>query len=268
MSRPIFIVLVIILIISLLAMAKDLIARVILSRTLYHLTGLRLSIQELGVELLRTCIDIRNLKLYNPQGYPDKIMAELPQIYIDFNPGAFNKGEIHLPEVRIHLKELNIVKNAEGYLNLSFIKAVREQKQQKSEEELKKWPVRIDSLQLKIGRVTYLDYHKAIPPLTEEFALNLDERYANITDLRTLINIIVIKAMKKTAIDRLANFDLSIITEHLPPGLKEGAGMVTETAAEVKKAAGESLGQATKTIKETTTTLTGMFHFPVTEKEQ
>lgn len=266
MKKLIVVLLIILFIIASLAVTKNTIVRVVISRTLWHLTGLNLSIQNIKLDIPKTLIDISGLKIYNPKGYPDKVMADLPFIYVDYNLGPLINGEIYLPELRLYLKELNIIKNSEGVLNISSIKTVKEQKRKIPEKEKARTPpIHIDLLQLKIGKVVYKDYSRGTPPQVKEFNINLDEKYENITDTHALVSLIIVKALKRTAIERLANFDLSIVTDRLPPGLKETAKLVTKSAAGVKKVAEESVGKATQTVKKA---LTEVFQFPATEKRQ
>lgn len=251
-----------------LVIGRNTIADLAVRKTIGHLTGLELSIQSIKIGLLSTLIDITGIIIDNPEGYPDKIMAELPVIYVDYNLGALIKGKVVLPELRLHLKEFNIIKNSDGKLNISSIRVVKEQKEKVPEKEKAKAPpIDIGSFHLKIGRVVYKDYSRGTPPTVKEFNLNLDETYRNITDLKALVNIIIVTALRKTAIDRLANFDLDILTDRLPPGLKEGTEVITKSAAEVKKLAVESVGKAKETIKDAAGILKGAFSLPASKEE-
>lgn len=263
--------LVIVIIVGGLAIGKNTIANMAVSKTIRRLTGLEVSIQSMKIGLLNTLIDVTGIRIDNPEGYPDKIMAELPVIYVDYNLGALIKGKVDLPELRLHLKEFNIIKNKDGKLNISSIKVVKEQKEEVPEKEkaaakTKTPPIAIGSFQLKIGRVVYKDYSQGTPPTVREFNLNLDETYRDITDFKALVNIIIVKALRKTAIDRLANFDLDILTDRLPPGLKESTQLVTKSAAGVKKLAEESVGAAKNAIEDAAGILKGAFSSPAAEE--
>ena len=58
--------------------------------------------------------------------------------------------------------------------------------------------------------------------------------------------------MAKASIDKLANINLSIITDNLPTPLKEGARVISEGA---KEAARQGVGIVTKTIRKITDSL-------------
>jgi hypothetical protein len=63
-------------------------------------------------------------------------------------------------------------------------------------------------IELKIGKVVYKDYSRGTEPFVQEFNVNLNERYSNITDPYKLVSLIVVKALWNTTIASLANFNL------------------------------------------------------------
>ncbi len=201
------------------------------------MTGLKLSIKSMNIGILNTLIGIKKLQLYNPPGFVDKLMVDLPEVYVDYNFGAFIKKKVHLEEVRLDLKEFSVIKNEKGELNLDSLRVVEEKKEEKvegeegKEEEKAKMPeLQIDLLELKIGKVVYKDYSKGTPPKSKEFNVNIDERYENITNPRTLIKLIIVKALKNTTIARLTNFNLGALQEDVAEKLKETTRKVVETA--------------------------------------
>ncbi len=120
-----------------------------------------------------------------------------------------------------------------GELNLDSLRVVEEKKEEKveGEEEKTEMPeIQIDVLELKISKVVYKDYSKGTPPKVREFNVNIDERYENITNPRTLISLIIVKALKNTAIASLTNFNLGALQEDVAEKLKETTRKVVETA--------------------------------------
>ncbi len=120
--------------------------------------------------------------------------------------------------------------------------------------------LQIDVLELKIGKVIYKDYSKGTPPKVREFNVNIDERFENITNQRTLISLIIVKALKNTVIAHLTNFNLGALQEDVAGKLKETTRKVVETAdkaletgkdveKKVKDTARGTIEKATDTIK-------------------
>ena len=210
--------------------SKNTIVRVSIEKGVEMVTGLRLKIDKIDVGLMTTLVGIDNLKLYNPPGFEDKVMLDMPEIYVDYDLPKILTGKIHLNKVRINMKEFTVVKNANGELNLDSLKVVKEQKTEKTAEPAKKGKapeMQIDSLELKIGKVYYKDYSKGGKPQVQEFNVNLNEKYTDINDPSELVSLIVVKALSNTTIARLTGFDLK--------GLQ---GTITDTLGSAQKIVG------------------------------
>ncbi len=233
---------------------KNMIIKTSVSAGVKAMTGLKLSIRSMNVGVFKSLIGINELKLYNPSGFVDELMIDLPEIYVDYDLGAFMKGKAHFEEVRLNLKEFIVVKNADGQLNLDSLKVVEaaeeeevieKGKKEKGKKEKTKMPdLQIDLLDLKIGTVIYKDYSKGTPPKERVFNVNIDERYENITDPQSFVRLIILKALKNTTIASLTNFDLGKLQEGISGTVKKTAEMAQEAkgrAIEAGKDAGEKV---------------------------
>ena len=192
----------------------------------------------MNIGLVKTLIDIEELKLYNPKGFEDPVMVDIPQVYVNYRMGAFFKKEVYLEEVRLHLKEFVVVKNKEGKLNLDSLTSIGAAKEAKEGAEEKKETtkdkskaplpkIKIDLLKLKIDKVYYKDYSQGDTPTVKEFDVNIDATYENITDPQALVNIIVIKALANTTISSLTNFDLGSLADGLKGNVKGIGGILS-----------------------------------------
>lgn len=247
---------------------KNLIVKTSVKAGVKAMTGLKLNIKSMNVGILNSLIGIDGLQLFNPPGFVDELMVDLPEVYVDYDLGAFIKRKVHLEEVRLNLKEFSVIKNEKGELNLDSLRVVEEEKEEKiegeeeKEKEKTKMPeLQIDVLELKIGKVVYKDYSKGTPPKSKEFNVNIDERYEDITDPRAFISLIIVKALKNTTIARLTNFNLGALQENVAGKLKETTQKVMETAdkvietgkddveKKVKEAAKETIEKTTDTLK-------------------
>jgi len=235
-----------------LAVGKNTIAKVAVEKSVEMVTGLKLSMQSLNIGIIKTLVGIKELKLYNPDGYKDRVMLDMPEIYVDYDLAAAFRGKVHLKEMRMNLKEFTVVRNEKGELNLDSLKVVREEKapEKAAPKEKGKMPeIQIDKLELKIGKVVYKDYSKGGAPSVQEFNLNLDETYQNIDNPAQLVSLIVVKALMNTTISQLANFDLKGLQDQLGGQISK----ITETVAQAQesvKAAAESVQEATKSLQE------------------
>jgi uncharacterized protein involved in outer membrane biogenesis len=224
--------------------AKDAVIKMAIEGGVSVVTGLRMSIQAMKVGIIKSLVDIRGIKLYNPSGFADKIMCDMPEIFVDYDLGAIIKGDIHINDMKLNLKEFVVIKNKDGKLNLDSLKAVQAQKKPAQDQKPQKAvKIRIDNLELKIGKVVYKDYSRGATPSVSEFNINLDEKYQNITNPNTLVSLIVVKALMNTTIASLSNFDLGI--------LKSG---ISDTLASAEKIASDVTKTATSVAKQTTDT--------------
>lgn len=216
--------------------AKDSIIKVSVEKGVQAVTGLKLGISSMRVRIFAGNVGIRGLKLYNPKGYPDAVMLDMPEIYVDYNLKEIIDGTIYLNEMKIDMKEFVVVKNAQGELNLDALKVVKEEKsgeevppEEKAASEVP--PMQIDLLQLKVGKVIYKDYSVGEKPKVHEYDINLNETFRNIDDPNKLVSIIVVKALMNTTIAKLTNFDIEPLK-----------GMASDTLATAQKAIG-SIGE-------------------------
>lgn len=234
---------------------KNMIIKTSVTAGVRAMTGLKLSIRSMDIGIFKTLIGIKGLQLYNPSGFEDELMMDLPEIYVDYNLGAFMKGKTHLEEVRLNLKEFSVVKNEAGGLNLDSLKVVEAEEEEEEvidedKREGSKMPgLQIDVLELKIDKVVYKDYSKGTPPKVKEYNVNINERFENITDPQSFGRLIILKALKNTAIASLANFDIGKLQKGLTETVRKTTEMALETpgkAVEVGKEAGEKVKETAK----------------------
>ncbi len=242
---------------------KNVIVKAAVTTGVKAVTGLNLKIKKMKLGLVSTLIGIEELKLYNPEGFEDPVMVDIPEVYVNYRMGAFLKKKVHLEEVRLYLKEFIVAKNKDGELNLDALTSIGGAKQAKDgveekKEDTKKKPkasapqIQIDLLKLKIDKVYYKDYSKGDIPSVKEFNVNIDAVYENITDPKALVNIIVVNALANTTISSLTNFDLGPLAEGLKGSVK-GAGDVFTGLAGNTLDVGKDVGETAKdTIKNTT----------------
>ncbi|MFC1631501.1 hypothetical protein ACFL2I_03000 [Candidatus Omnitrophota bacterium] len=288
MQKKVRMITIILVVLAVLAFGKNIIAKTTVSAGVRAITGLKLSMRSFNVGIIRTLIGIKGLKLHNPPGFKDKLMADMPEIFVDYNLGAFLKGKVHLNEVRLNLREVTVVKNEKGELNLDALKTVQTQKEGRNarkKEKGKAREIQLDNLELKIGKVIYKDYSRGSPPAVKEFNLNLNEKYTNITDPSSLVNLIVVKALVNTSIAGLADFDLqglqgtvgdtlasaqkvaartAVIAKETAQQTQEQAQVIAEEATQKTQ---QAVKQTTETLKKTTEELKGLFQSPFGVKE-
>jgi uncharacterized protein involved in outer membrane biogenesis len=230
------VVVIIIAVVALLLIFKNVLIKTAVEQGTKRTTGLELVIGDMNVGLLASKVDITDMQLLNPAGFPDKVMIDIPKFLVDVELASFFKKRAHVQTLALDLKELMVVRNKDRKLNLSALKSVSEKQKkvkkpvdQKERKKKKEAPqVTIDTLVLKIGKVVYKDYSWGAKPLTKTFTIGIDEVYHDITDPKKLVNLIIVRALQKTNIAQLANFDLGSLKADVGDTLKTVESAATE----------------------------------------
>jgi len=231
-----------VLVVALLLFSRNMVVKAAVTKGVKAATGLKLVVNYLDLGMGKAIVDIKGIQLYNPPGYQDKVMMDVPEIYVNYDFGALLKKQVHLREVRLDLKEFIIVKNTDGSYNIDALKIDRGPKKKAEPAPKKKGGapgITIDQLNLRIGRVVYKDYSAGGEPVIQEFNVNMDQQYNNITDIRVLGSLIVTQAVTRTAISRLTDLDIGAFQQDADQLLRQATNKVTgELGDTLDKAAG------------------------------
>ncbi|MFH1665321.1 MAG: hypothetical protein ABIA77_04145 [Candidatus Omnitrophota bacterium] len=209
MKRGIFAALFVIVLVV--VFTKDKLIEVAIERMGTFVTGAKVDIGSMKTGIIKPAFDIMDLKVYNPEGFERGVMADIPEIHVEYDPLKLFKGTVHVKKFGIYLKELNIVKNREGRVNLGAINPVKNSSSgaEMEKENRGKMPdIDIDSLHLKADKVVYRDYTSA-RPVTRTFDVNIDETFENIKDPYTLVRLIAARVLKNTAISNIINIPMN-----------------------------------------------------------
>ncbi|MFA6218124.1 MAG: hypothetical protein WDL87_10790 [Candidatus Omnitrophota bacterium] len=227
--RKIFLIVVgvIFLLLTTFVLARNHILKKALPIGVKSIIGLDMRVKNIDIGLFKPIIDVEDLEILNPQEFSDQIMVIFPEIYADYDLGALLKGKVHLRELRLNVREFQVVTNKSGRLNLDSLKVVQQKIQKLTPQGNAPPPeIKIDLLHLKIGKVLYKDYKGGTPAKVSYFNVNLDERFENITDPSSIVSLILVKALAKTNIAGLARFNIGILQNEL----NKTVGTVSETA--------------------------------------
>jgi len=219
-------------------------------------TGLALDIDKFKIGFIASDLHIQGLKLYNPQGFPDKVMLDIPEVYVDYDLISFLQKKIYIREARLYLKEFLVIKSADGTMNLDALRALQPKQAPSTvgetgkdtkapEQEMP--PLKIDVLKLKVDQVVYKEYATRGDPRIRQFRIFIDEEYRDIDDARGLVKTIVLKALGKTALLSLTNLDFGGVSQSLD-GTVQAAGDITKGTVNVAEDAIKSTAQGIKDL--------------------
>ena len=180
---------------------RDFILKNVVAAAASNITGTKVSLDGFSLSLLNHKITLKGLKMDNPKGFPHGRLIHISKIYADFDLAAILKKDLHFYELTVVLEEAVIVKNNEGKLNVDSLKIAKKENKKKDEAS-KPVPMRIDKLRLTLGKVVFKDYTQSQDKPTVE-VMELGEKeeiYTNITSAEQLVSLIIVGAMKHTAV--------------------------------------------------------------------
>ncbi|HAJ56185.1 MAG TPA: hypothetical protein DCL35_00255 [Candidatus Omnitrophica bacterium] len=204
---------------------KGQIIRSSVAATASAVIGAPVKINDFSLNLASGTVSIAGLRVYNPQGFPEGMLINMPKASVSCDLAALLKKEIHLKSVEIDIKEIGVTRNKDGQLNVDALK-VAEKKEEKTpdkreEKPAKALPMRIDTLKLNVGQVIYRDYSKGEPPKISSYDAGIKNKtYTNITSAEQLVALILTESLKNTAIGSAKIYAASAIlsTGFLPAG--------------------------------------------------
>ena len=218
-------------------LAKNLIVQTVFQSVVSKAAHVPVSVGSTDLSLIKGSITLKNLRVLNPSGFPERLMLHAPLIAIDCDVPSLWKGTAHFEQARIDLKEVVVIKNKDGRLNVDAVKptAAETEKAKASKAQGKsdspKTKLKIDKLILSIGQVVYKDYSQGGAPQVQTFNINIrDREYTNIEDPTALVSLIMFEALTKTSLSSLANLDLTMFREGGAKALVKGFDVLNEGA--------------------------------------
>lgn len=178
---------------------KDQIIKTVITVAATEITGAPVHIDGFSLGVFNQSVRISGFKMYNPKGFPRGILAHLSKINVTYDLGALFKKKLHLANAEIELKEMGLIKNAEGKLNVNELKVVK-QGERKEAKPSKQMPMQIDTLKLGIGKIVSKDYSAGKEPVVYVYDVNIHKSYKNITSVQQLATLIMLEPMKAAGI--------------------------------------------------------------------
>ena len=219
-----------------LSVVKNSIFQSILTSALSGAAHVPVRVGSVDLSFLSASIRLKNLQVHNPSGFHEPLMIDIPQVFIDFEPGELFQGRAHFKEVRLELKEMTVIRDKDGHMNVDAVKPTEQQKSEAREKA--KTPagktgtppkLLIDKMDLSIGRVIYKDYSAGQEPKIQTFDINIQHRvYNNIDNPAAVVSLIMFEALTRTTLSSLASLDVSAFKEGGLQALSKGLGVVTD----------------------------------------
>lgn len=149
-----------VLLLVLVVLLKDVIAKSIAERNLRDSTGMDAKISRLEVNLGTPTVNLEGLKLYNTPEFGGSTFLDLPELRIEYIPDDIRGGKLHFKTVRLHLAEVHVVKNKQGKTNIDLLQKESKKKSSGQKDKTDKPGVDfggIDTLYLTVGKIRITD---------------------------------------------------------------------------------------------------------------
>lgn len=218
---------VLVLLVVVLFLARNIIARKAVEIGAKKITGFPLEIGSIDLGLFSSKVEVHDVKLMNPSGFQEKMFVDMPQLYVDYRLGSMLSGAPHINDMLINIKQLVVVRNEKGDSNAMKLKGVVSSGGSSSTK------YRVDKLRIHVGTVTLKDHSRAGLG-DRNYPLNIDATYINITDSTDITRLVLLTVMSRVNLP-----DIGIKTEDL----KKSLGNVTDSA-------GKTLENVSKTAEE------------------
>jgi hypothetical protein len=207
-------------------LARDVIARKSVEYGVKKITGFPLTIGSVNLELFSSKVDVHDLKLMNPPEFQEKMFVDMPELYVDYRLPSMFSGVPHVNDMLINIKQLVIVKNKTDS-NVQKLKGVVSPAGSTSSTKYA-----VDKLRVHVGTVTIKDYSRP-KPSERDIKLNLDRTYDNITDSTDISRLVLLTVLGNVHLP-----DIGINANDLKKNLTN----VTNQAGQALQGAADSIG--------------------------
>ena len=179
---------------------KDQIIKSTVTVVTSNVLGAPVHIDGFSLGILTQTVGISGFKIYNPKGFSNSVLIDLPKIKVKYDVLALLKKKIHIIEGQIEIKEMGLEKNKDKKLNVDSLKVVADGQKKSSDKGFPQMPIQIDVLSLNIGQVVSRDYSVSPGPSLKVYDININKTYKNISSIQELALLIMSEPMKAAGI--------------------------------------------------------------------
>ncbi len=191
------------------------IIRRVIDNSLEKIIGSSIIIDDVDINRASNSLTVKGFKLYNPPGYPEGVLLDVPEAVIKYDLSRLAQGQLIIPSIIVHVRQLIAVKNQEGKFNVDELKVTQKEIASHPAPKKPSWlpTVQVGMLRLSVGMVVEKDYLKGVSePVVSAFEVNIKEQvYKDIPTFHDFFLLILKESMKKTAIKGAKIYGISTI---------------------------------------------------------
>lgn len=194
-----------------LGIMRDMVLRPVIAVVATRVTGAPVHIGGFSLGLLRQTVRIKDFRMYNPAGFPKAVMLSIPNAFVDLELFSMFKGRLHIQKVALELKEIVLVKNKQGNLNVDSLK-ISQSKKDELAKPSKDLAMQIDLADLNIGRVVSIDEAPGPKPQILVYDIDFRKSYKNINSAQQLMALAISEPLKAAGIKGAAIYGAAMLT--------------------------------------------------------
>ena len=190
--------------------------RSMLERSFEGVLGVPVSIQRVRLQFAPSEIGIYGIKVKNLKGFKEPLLAAIPEFYVRMNLRDLWRKQIRIEEIRFHLQEITVERNADKQINLNEWRKLLDARKaqvsapapgtqgpgagETSTPAPKSFNLQIDLVTFSLEKGRFVDNGGARPSM-REFVLNIESaRLSDVTDPFSVAQQVITLTLQKIAI--------------------------------------------------------------------
>jgi len=178
---PTSILLGLIVLLAILITVKDRIIKSAIEIASKQVMGVETVIDQFSLSIIKQSVSIEGLRLYQPESFPEGVFIDITEVSGSCKTASLLRKKIHIPKLSLNIKEVILIKDKYGNLNVDALKITRKE-ESKIQAEKAEIAFQIDEMILTIDKVIYKQYSQDDKLVIKAFDIGIkDEKYENIT---------------------------------------------------------------------------------------
>ncbi len=176
---------------AILAIAKNSIIKSAIEIASKQVMGVDTDIDQFSLSIIKQSVSIKGLRLYQPESFPEGVFIDITEISTSCKVTPLLSKKIHIPNLALNIKEVILIKDKSGNLNVDALKIARKE-ESKTQDEKTEIDFQIDKMALTIDKVIYKKYGQDDKMVVKAYDIGIkDKKYENITSPEQLASKII-----------------------------------------------------------------------------
>jgi len=193
-----------------LVLAKDLIIKSAIEFGGSKALGTKVRLSGFHLSFSKQSVELNGLTVANPDGFPSGDMIAIDDIKVACLLQDLKEKKVHLTEVTFSVKELALIRNAQGKLNVESLKGSGSEeknggKKEKPAQGKAEYSFLIDKLTIAAPKVTYTELSPATANAQpQNFNLKFNKTYTNVDSVEKLTWLLITDVTKEAGLKSVA----------------------------------------------------------------